>query len=140
MERSRKSIALSVLGRSDGRSHNANYHERTLNTGIHAKLPNQLAPVTRDARWRSGSVYVFGINAATGEAEFSGSASTFAVSGRIAEVLFDGRDAVGASRTFGEAFWYYNFINPATGEVGAKVAFVKLVLAQGVPLLVGSGY
>ena len=30
--------------------------------------------------------------------------------------------------------------NPATGEVEPKVGFYKLVRAQGIPLLVGSGY
>ena len=55
-------------------------------------------------------------------------------------MLFDGRDAIAAGALFGETFWYYSFDNPSTGEVESKVAFVKLVRAQGVPLLIGSGY
>ena len=35
---------------------------------------------------------------------------------------------------------YYNFNNPATGDVEAKAAFQEPVRTQGVPLLVGSGY
>ncbi len=99
------------------------------------------APVlSSDPRWKHGSVYVFGVNVETGDVEFSGSKSSFAASGRIPEVLFDGRDAIAASAGFGDGFWYYNFTNPATGEAEPKVVFVKLVRAQGVPLLVGSGY
>ena len=96
--------------------------------------------LSQDPRWSSGTIYVFGINADTGEIEFSGSGTSAAVSGRIPELLFDGRDLLGVGATFGEAFWYYNRRNRVTGEVEPKVAFVKLVLAQGVPLLVGSGY
>ena len=99
------------------------------------------APVlSSDPRWRHGSIYVFGVNVETGAVDFSGSESSFAVSGMIPELLFDGRDALEASADFGEGFWYYNFTNPATGEVEPKTAYVKLVRAQGVPLLVGSGY
>ena len=99
------------------------------------------APVLSSGpRWRHGSIYVFGINVETGAVDFSGSESSFAVSGMIPELLFDGRDAVEAAADFGEGFWYYNFTNPATGEVEPKTAYVKLVRAQGVPLLVGSGY
>ena len=96
--------------------------------------------LSRDPRWNSGPIYVFGINVVTGEIEFSGSESSFRVSGRIPELLFEGRDMVNVTATFGEAFWYYEFANRATGAVEPKLAFTKLVLAHGVPLLVGSGY
>ena len=96
--------------------------------------------LSSDPRWKHGPIYVAGINAETGMHEFSGNRRAFAVSGRIPEVLFDGRDAIEAAALFGESFWYYNFNNPATGEVEPKVGFFKLVRAQGVPLLVGSGY
>ena len=96
--------------------------------------------LSSDPRWKHGSTYVFGINAESGAVEFSGSESSFATSGRIPELLFDGRDVIAAGADFGNSFWYYNFTNPATGEVEAKTAFVKLMRAQGVPLLVGSGY
>ena len=93
-----------------------------------------------DPRWNHGSVYVFGINVETGAVDFSGNERSFDTSGRIPELLFDGRNMIQAGAALGEVFWYYNFHNPATGEVVPKVSFVKLVLAQGVPLLVGSGY
>ena len=96
--------------------------------------------LSSDPRWKHGPVYIFGANVETGNVEFSGNPASFATSGRIPELLFDGRDAIEAGALFGESFWYYKFRNPATGEDEAKVAFVKLVRAQGVPLLVGSGY
>ena len=96
--------------------------------------------LSSDPRWKQGPIFVFGINAETGTTVFSGSESSFAVSGRIPELLFDGRDAVEAASIFGEGFFYYNFHNPATQQEEPKVAFVKLVRAEGVPLLVGSGH
>ena len=96
--------------------------------------------LSSDPRWKQGPIYIFGINAETGMVEFSGNPASFATSGRIPELLFDGRDAIEASALFGESFWYYTFNNPATGEVEPEAAFYKLVRAQGVPLLVGSGY
>ncbi|MDE0126749.1 MAG: hypothetical protein OXN97_19460 [Bryobacterales bacterium] len=96
--------------------------------------------LSRDPRWKHGPTYIFGINVETGAVEFSGNPASFATSGRIPELLFDGRNAIEAGALFGEMFWYYNFHNPATGDVEAKTAFLKLVRAQGVPLLVGSGY
>ena len=93
-----------------------------------------------DPRWKHGPIYVFGINVETGNVEFSGNPASFATSGQIPQLLFDGRDSIAAGKLFGETFWYYSFDNPATGEVDAKVALTKLVYAQGVPLLVGSGY
>ena len=96
--------------------------------------------LSNDPRWKHGSIYISGVNVETGNVEFSGNPASFATSGRIPEVLFDGRNAIEAAALFGESFWYYNFGNPATGEVEPKVVFVKLVRAQGVPLLVSSGY
>ncbi len=96
--------------------------------------------LSKDPRWRNGPIYLSGINAETGMVEFSGNENSFAVSGRIPEVLFDGRDVIQAAALFGETYWYYNFTNPLTGEVEPKAAFFKLVRAQGVPLLVGAGY
>ena len=91
-------------------------------------------------RWKHGPIYILGINVDTGNIDFSGNPASFLASGRIPELLFDGRDLIEASALFGESFWYYKFNNPETGEVEAKTAFWKLVRAQGVPLLVGSGY
>jgi len=96
--------------------------------------------LSADPRWNSGPIYIFGINTENGVVEFSGNPASFATSGRIPELLFDGRDAIEAGSLFGETFWYYSFNNTYTGEAETKVVWVKLVRAQGIPLLIGSGY
>lgn len=96
--------------------------------------------LTRDPRWLSGSIYVFIIEVETEAVKYSANPSSFAVSGRIGEALFEGRDIIAASDAMGESYWYYSFTDLATGQEGRKVSFVKRVLAQGVPVLVGSGY
>ena len=95
--------------------------------------------LSTDPRWNHGSIYPFVIDPADGTVLFSSNPSSFAVSGRV-EILFDGRDMVEATATFGETFWYNGFRNPATGEIESKTSFVKRVVSQGMPLLVGSGY
>ena len=99
------------------------------------------APIlSREPRWNHGSIYVFGVDAASGEVMFSSNPASFASSFRIPELLFEGRDVLEAARVFGEMFWYYDFTNPATGDLQRKNVFVRLVhTAQG-PLLIGSGY
>ncbi|MCY4534015.1 MAG: hypothetical protein OXB91_01525, partial [Bryobacterales bacterium] len=92
-----------------------------------------------DPRWNHGSIYPFVLAAADGTTLFSSNPASFEVSGRV-EVLFDGRNMVDATGRFGETFWYAGFTNPSTGTVEAKTLFVKRVVAQGMPLLVGSGY
>ena len=96
--------------------------------------------LTTSPRWNHGSTYVFGIDIETGAISFSGNEGSFAVSGRIPEALFGGRDLLAVGATFGEAFWYYNSNNPATAQVEPKVSLVKRVLAHGKPMLVGAGY
>ena len=95
-----------------------------------------------DSRWSSGTVYVFAMNPDTGTREFSGyegrSPEIANFRELLLETLFDGRDLLDVADTFGEAHWYYGYPNPASGNSEAKVAFLKRVLAQGVPLLVGS--
>ena len=102
------------------------------------------APVLEgDPRWNSGSVYVFGIDPATSRREFSGyeGRGTLIANQRelFLELLFAGRDLLGVAEMFGEAYWYYYWPNPANGNIEIKVAYLKRVLAHGVPLLVGSG-
>ena len=96
--------------------------------------------LSSDPRWKHGPSYVFGANPETGAIEFSGNPASFAVSVRGPQLLFGGRDVIEAVSLFGESFWYINFNNPATGEVQPKVVLYKLVRAQGVPLVIGSGY
>ena len=99
-----------------------------------------------DERWRSGSIYVFGVDL-SGNHVFTGRG--LAVNGNsIAEWPksgstrdpFNGRNVVGVGDTFGESYLYYDTINPATGRNGRKVSFVKRVTAFGIPILVGAGY
>ena len=98
-----------------------------------------------DPRWKSESVYVFGLDT-HGRALFSGDprgghfgtvASELSPAG---EDPFGGRDMVSAGNAFGEAFFYYSTLNPSTGMPGRKVALVKRVVTQGLPVLVGAGY
>ena len=98
-------------------------------------------------RWRSGSVYVFGVDAMSGMQLFTSNPAT--VNGRqMMEGLddrdptgrFAGRDAAAVGASFGEAYLYYAGSNPVTRKAQGKVAFVKRVTAQGTPVLVGSGY
>ncbi len=97
----------------------------------------------RDSRWTSGSVYVFAMNPETGTREFSGyqgrSPDIANFRELILETLFEGRDLLNVAETFGEAYWYYSYANPVTGNTEPKVVYLKRVLAQGVPLLVASG-
>ena len=92
-----------------------------------------------DPRWNHHSIYPFVIDETDGTVLFSSNPASFRLSGKLEE-LFDGRDMVEATATFGESFWYYLSTNPETGEVGAKTSFVKRVVAHGMPLLVGAGY
>lgn len=99
-----------------------------------------------DERWKSGSIYVFGLDLA-GNHVFTGRG--LAVNGRsIAEWpergsaldQFEGRNMAAIGDAFGESYFYYSTINPATGRQARKVSLVKRVTAFGIPVLVGAGY
>ncbi|MYC68905.1 MAG: hypothetical protein F4X12_21555 [Acidobacteriia bacterium] len=99
-----------------------------------------------DERWKSGSVYVFGVDLA-GNHVFTGRGlAVNGVSlaewtrGGLAEDPFVGRDVAAIGDAFGEIFLYYDTINPATGSMGRKVSIVQRVTAYGIPILVGAGY
>lgn len=102
--------------------------------------------LTGDPRWRAGSIYLFGLDL-EGVQVFTG--NPVRVNGlgmpewgdaRNPAGPFGGRDVVSVAGAFGETFLYYDAFNPASGRSQRKVSFVKRVLAQGVPLLIGSGY
>ena len=103
--------------------------------------------LSTDPRWNSNSIYVFGLDT-YGNMLFSGDpySQWFGVFSRTPELNarpdgpFAGRDVIGVGDAFGETFLYYSALNPATGRPERKVAFVKRVVAYGVPLLVGAGY
>lgn len=93
----------------------------------------------RDPRWSSGSIHVIAVNATTREVAFGGTQSDRPFAEFVDEA-FGGRDVVGIVETFGEAYWYYMQPDRATGTMVPEVAFVRRVLAQGVPLLIGASY
>ena len=101
----------------------------------------------RAPRWSNGSVYVFGVDMMRNQL-FSGNAvrvngnrmREWGGSMSLPDDQFGGRDIISPAVSVGESFLYYNAYNPATGRVQRKVAFLKQVMAQGFPLLVGSGY
>ena len=101
--------------------------------------------LSSDPRWRSRSIYVFGLDT-YGYTLFSGDPYSQWY-GVIAPELndypdgpFGGRDVVSVGNAFGETFLYYSTRNPSTGKLQRKVTFVKRVVAYGLPILVGSGY
>ena len=98
-------------------------------------------------RWRNGSVYVFGVDAGSGVQLFTTSPATVdgmqlmeGLDDRDPTGQFGGRDAPAVGAAFDEAFLYYDGFNPATGMTQGKVTFVKKVIVQGTPVLVGAGY
>ena len=92
-------------------------------------------------RWRSGSIYVFVLNS-RGMQYFSSNPVT--VGGAAVEEwngsLFMERDVASPAAAFGESTLYYDALNPMSGQMQRKVAFVKRVMVGGEALLVGSGY
>ena len=98
-----------------------------------------------DPRWRSGSVYLFGLDT-YGNALFTGDPYSHPYGASLSELdpsfigTFGGRDVTGVADAFGEAFLYYSTRNPSTGLQARKVTFVKRVMVFGVPVLLAAGY
>ena len=104
------------------------------------------AELGNDPRWRAGPVYAFGLDE-TGTQFFTG--NPVRMNGedlpewgdaRDPAGPFGGRDVVSVAQAFGETFLYYDAFNPASGRIQRKVAFVRRAMAQGKPVLIGSGY
>ncbi len=90
---------------------------------------------------------MFGVDAGSGVQLFTTSPATVdgmqlmeGLDDRDPTGRFAGRDAPAVGAAFDEAFLYYDGFNPATGMTQGKVTFVKKVIVQGTPVLVGSGY
>ena len=100
--------------------------------------------LSTDPRWRSNSIYVFGLDT-YGNTLFTG--DPYSQGNGLSESELDadfnpalqGRDVVSAADTFGESFLYYRAHNPATGLPQRKRAFVKRVVIHSLPVLVGAG-
>ena len=99
------------------------------------------AELEADPRWRNGSVYVFALDL-MGNQVFTGTWRGMARHewGGKSTAQFLGRDMIDIADEFGESYIYYRTLNPATGQIQRKTSFIKRVLAQGVPILVGAGY
>ena len=98
-----------------------------------------------DPRWRSNSIYLFGLDT-SGSPLFSGDRYSWWFGPSDSELdaalnaSLQGQDVISVADAFGESFLYYSTRNPATGLLQRKVTFVKRVVAYGLPLLVGAGY
>ena len=100
------------------------------------------ATLANDPRWRSSSIYLFGLDT-HGYSFFSGSPANPIIGSELSSIYIDsfgGRNVLAAADAFGETFLYYSNRNPATNQCQRKVTFVKRVTSFGVPVLIGAGY
>ena len=98
--------------------------------------------LANDPRWKSGSVYLFGLDT-YGYTLFTGSPANPLIGSELSSDYignFAGRNILGVADAFGESFLYYWNRNPATNQWQRKVTFVKRVVSFGVPVLIGAGY
>ena len=98
------------------------------------------ATLASDPRWKSDSIYVLGVDM-HGNTLFSGDRGRSRSAMRQSELSpAGGQDRVSVGDAFGEALLHYTAQNPSTNTPERKVTFVKRVMAQGLPILVGAGY
>ena len=98
--------------------------------------------LANDPRWRSGSIYLFGLDT-YGYSFFSGSPANPLIGSELSSDYigsFGGRNVLRVADTFGETFLYYSNRNPAANRWQRKLTFVKRVTSFGVPVLIGAGY
>jgi hypothetical protein len=98
--------------------------------------------LANDPRWRSDSIYLFGLDT-YGYTLFTGSPANPLIGSELSSAYigsFGDRDVLAAADAFGETFLYYSNRNPATNQWQRKVTFVKRVTSFGVPVLIGAGY
>ena len=99
-----------------------------------------LASLSGDPRWRSYSIYLFGVDM-YGNTLFTGNPYSWGAGMSPSELtLIAARDDVAVAEAFGETLLYYSAVNPSTGMPQRKVSFVKRVVSFGVPVLLGAGY
>lgn len=98
------------------------------------------AALVSDPCWKSDSIYVFAVDM-HGSTLFSGDRGDTRSGTRASELgPAAGQDRVSVGNTFGEALLHYTARNPFTNLAGRKATFVKRVMAEGLPILVGAGY
>ena len=98
--------------------------------------------LANDPRWRSGSIYLFGLDT-YGYSLFTGSPANPLLGSELSSDFigtFGERNVLGVADAFGESFLYYANRNPAANRWQRKVTFVKRVTSFGVPVLIGAGY
>ena len=98
--------------------------------------------LANDPRWRSGSIYLFGLDT-YGYTLFTGSPANPLIGSELSSDFigsFGGRNVLGVADAFGETFLYYSNRNPAANQWQRKVTFVKRITSFGVPVLIGAGY
>ena len=98
--------------------------------------------LANDSRWKSGSIYLFGLDT-YGYTLFTGSPANSVLGSELSSPFigtFGGRNVLKVADAFGETVLYYSNRNPATNQWQRKVTFVKRVTAFGVPVLIGAGY
>ena len=98
--------------------------------------------LANDPRWRSGSIYLFGLDT-YGYVLFTGSPASPRIGSELSSGStrsFAGRNVLEVADAFGESFLYYTNRFPAGGLRRRKVSFVKRVTSFGVPVLIGAGY
>ena len=98
--------------------------------------------LANDPRWRSGSIYLFGLDT-YGYTLFTGSPANPLIGSELSSDFigsFGGRNVLGVADAFGETFLYYANRNPATNQWQRKVTLVKRITSFGVPVLIGAGY
>ena len=93
-----------------------------------------------DPRWIHKSIHVFGLDR-HGNTLFSGDPAREEMGAADSELTsLSDRDDLSVAQAFGETFFYYKVLNPATQTQRRKVLFVKRVVTYGLPILVGAGY
>ena len=99
-----------------------------------------LVSLSTDPRWRSYSIYLFGVDM-YGNTLFTGNPYNWGMGMSPSELATIAvRDDVAVAEAFGETFLYYTSVNPSNGMPQRKASFVKRVITFGVPILIGAGY
>ena len=100
-----------------------------------------LVSVSTDPRWRSHSIYLFGVDM-YGNTLFTDNPYNLGMDISPSELTTIAvRDDMAVVEAFGETFLYYTSVNPSNGmPPQRKASFFKRVVTFGVSILIGTGY